>query len=121
MKVICDDQLNLWIDGELKTVAGQGVWNQVSTLSISKSTQSIGIRCRNNGGPHGILGSIQDADGNDVLVTDNSWSCSNTFEFGWERPDFVEGDDWNAASYYPHREYISDNGLLLLEMIMFHL
>ena len=98
--------MNLWIDGEETTVAGQGVWNQLSTLSIPESTRSIGVKCRNTGGPYGIAGSVQDADGNDVLVTDDSWKCSNTADAGWEGPDFEEGENWQTASYYPHRNYI---------------
>merc|ERR1740124_1129181 len=83
----------------------------MSTLNIPESTRSIGISCLNTGGPYGIMGSIQDAGGNDVLVTDDSWSCSNTADAGWEGPDFEEGDNWNAASYYAHREYVNkDNG-----------
>ena len=56
------------------------------------------------------MGSVQDEAGNDVLVTDNSWSCSNTADDGWEKADFLEGDNWNAASYYPHRNYVTNSG-----------
>ena len=110
MNVICDDQMALWVDGVQTAVEGQGVWNLMSSLNIPDTTQVIGIKCLNTGGPYGIMGSIQDAAGNDVAVTDNSWSCSNAADDGWEKADFVEGDNWNAASYYPHRVYITDNG-----------
>ncbi|XP_063695080.1 uncharacterized protein LOC134826584 isoform X2 [Bolinopsis microptera] len=110
LNVICDDQMLLWVDGVQTNVAGQGAWNQMSSLKIPDTTQVIGIKCLNTGGPYGIMGSIQDAAGNDVAVTDNSWSCSNAADDGWEKADFVEGDNWNAASYYPHRVYITNNG-----------
>ena len=56
------------------------------------------------------MGAVQDADGNDVLVTDNSWSCSNSGDDGWEKADFKEGDNWNSASYYAHRNYVTNSG-----------
>ena len=108
MKAICDDQMTLWVDGV--QTDGQGVWNQISTLEIPATTQVLGIRCVNIGGPYGIMASVQDVAGDDVLVTDDSWSCSNTADDGWEKADFVEGRNWNAASYYNHGGYITDNG-----------
>ena len=102
--------MTLWVDGEQRDVAGQGVWNQMSTLNIPSNTQVIGVKCVNTGGPYGIMGAITDSDGNEVLVTDNSWSCSNTADEGWETADFQEGDNWNSASYYPHRNYITNSG-----------
>merc|ERR1712176_503282 len=110
MKVICDDQMTLWVDGVQTDVAGQGSWNQMSTLGLKPGTRVLGIKCLNTGGPYGIMGAVTDADGNDVLVTDNSWSCSNTADDGWEKADFKEGDGWNAASYYPHRNYVTNSG-----------
>ena len=104
--------MSLWINGVQTDVAGQGVWNEMSTVGLGPAgaTNVIGIKCLNTGGPYGIMGSVEDESGNNVLVTDNSWSCSNAADDGWEKADFVEGDNWNAASYYPHRVYITDNG-----------
>ena len=108
--MLCDDQMTLWVDGEQKDVAGQGVWNQMSTISLRPATQVLGVKCVNTGGPYGIMGAITDSEGKEVLVTDNSWSCSNTADEGWETADFQEGDNWNSASYYPHRNYITNSG-----------
>ena len=114
MKVVCDDHMNLWIDGKKTPVRGQGRWHQLSTLRIPKSTRSIGIKCRNTGGPYGIAGSVQDENGKTVLVTDNSWKCSNKADAGWEKPNFKEGKNWKPASYYAHRHYVfSLNGTLI--------
>lgn len=109
-KVICDDQMTLWVDGEQTDVAGQGAWNQMSTINIPSTTRVLGVKCVNNGGPYGIMGALTDEDGNDVLVTDSSWSCSSTADEGWETADFQEGDNWNPAYYYPNRNYITNFG-----------
>ena len=62
------------------------------------------------------MGSVQDADGNDVIVTDRSWSCSNTAEDGWANPDFEEGDNWKPAVSLNHESYSSDdNSWFLLD------
>ena len=108
MKAICDDQITLWVDGV--QTDGHGVWNQMSTLDIPATTQVLGIKCFSMGGAYGIMAAVQDVTGENVLVTDDSWSCSNAADDGWEKADFVEGGNWNAASYYNHGGYITDNG-----------
>ena len=106
--------MTLWIDGEETKVDGKGVWNQLSTLDISMSTRSIAIKYQNTGGPGGIAASVQDAYGHDILVTDDTWSCSNTADSGWESPDFEQGDNWEPASYFEHWNYVDhDSGLNL--------
>ena len=110
MIATCDDEMTLWVDGVQTDADGQGVWNQISTLDIPATTQVLGIKCFSPSGPYGIIASVQDMAGDDVLVTDDSWSCSNTADDGWEKADFVEGGNWNAASYYNHGGYITDNG-----------
>ena len=104
--------MSLWINGVQTDVAGQGVWNEMSTVGLGPAgaTNVIGIKCLNTGGPYGIMGSVEDESGNNVLVTDNSWSCSNAADDGWENADFVEGENWNAASYSNHPSYVSGDG-----------
>ena len=58
---------------------------------------------------YGIVGAVQDADGNDVIVTDRSWSCSNKAEDGWADPDFEEGDNWEPAVSVTHEKYSLDD------------
>ena len=108
MKMACDDEMTLWVDGVQTDVDGQGVWYKLSTLKIPSTTQVLGIKCVNIGGGYGIMAAVEDAVGDNVLMTDNSWSCSNTADDGWEKADFVEGDNWNAASYYSNSDYIAD-------------
>ena len=109
MKVVCDDEMTLWVDGVQIEVDGQGVWYQVSNLKIHSTTQVLGIKCVNIGGGYGIMAAVEDAAGNNVLKTDDSWSCSNTTDDGWEKADFVEGHYWNAASSYAaNSSYIAD-------------
>ncbi|XP_063676881.1 coadhesin-like [Bolinopsis microptera] len=108
MKVVCDDEMTLWVDGVQIDVDGQGVYDQVSTLNIPSTTQVLGIKCVNIGGGYGIMAAVEDAAGDNVLMTDNSWSCSNTADDGWEKADFVEGDNWKYAASYSNSGYIPD-------------
>ena len=109
MKAICDDQMTLWVDGVQSGRTDN--WATLLTLEIPATTGVLGIKCVNSGGgSYGIMATIQDVAGDDVLVTDNSWSCSNAADDGWENADFVEGENWNAASYYNHPSYVSGDG-----------
>ena len=107
--------MTLWLDGELTTVENQNDWVQISTINVPVSTSSIAVKCVNHGGGFGIIGSIQDADGDTVLVTDKSWRCSMELEDGWETPDFEESKDWKAAAIHDHPNYnIHDRGLFII-------
>ena len=108
MKAICDDKMTLWVDGVQTDRTGS--WVEMSTLEIPATTRVLGIKGVNEDGPYGIMASVQDRAGDDVLITDDSWSCSNTADDGWEKEDFVEGENWNAASYYRHSSYVTNNG-----------
>ena len=105
MKMACDDEMTLWVDGVQTDVDGQGVWNKLSTLKIPSTTQVLGIKCVNIRGSYGIMAAVEDAAGDDVLVTDDSWSCSNTADHGGGNADFIQGENWNAASYYNHPSF----------------
>ena len=92
-------------------MAGQNAWDDISTLKISSNTRVLAVKCHNaHGGPHGIMGMVQDEAGNAVLVTDNSWKCSNTMDDGWLGVNFPNQSKWKAASYISHREYDTDDG-----------
>ena len=115
LKITCDNFMTLWLDGELTTVENQNDWVQISTINVPLSTRSIAVKCVNQGGGFGIIGSIQDADGDTVLVTDKSWRCSKELEDGWEKPDFEESKDWKAAAIRDHPNYnIHDRGLFFI-------
>ena len=97
--------MTLWIDGEKKDV-----WDEVSTLTITSTTQVLGVKCFNYwGGGYGIMGDVTDEAGKEILVTDDSWTCSKTAEEGWLRADFKGGDNWSPASYVTDNEYYMNN------------
>ena len=98
------------MDGEQREVDGLEVWNKVSTLKISSRTQVLGVKCVNTyaGTDYGIMADATDDAGKEIMVTDNSWNCSNTANEGWEKANFQEGNDWHPASclgkdHYYHR------------------
>ena len=97
MFITCDDQLTVFIDGAEKRAPGLKSYTALSTLSIPSSTELIAVQCANLGGGYGIIGSVQDAQGEDILATDSSWKCSSTWESGWSLPNFKKGDNWAAA------------------------
>jgi len=98
MSILCDDVLTVFVDGAERRVDGLDRWNVLSTMKIPSSTELIAVKCFNAGGGYGIVGSVQNAQGDDVLVTDNSWKCSKRWESGWTLPGFEEGENWKAAA-----------------------
>ena len=111
MKVVCDDISTIFVDGEQKEAAGTGVWNQLATLVIPASTKTIGVQCKNTGGPYGIMATVEDSTGNVFVVSDNTWKCSNQAQDGWSKSGFIEGASWKPAFYYTGQgAYNSDTG-----------
>ncbi|XP_063693329.1 uncharacterized protein LOC134825120 isoform X1 [Bolinopsis microptera] len=98
LKVMCDDTSTIYIDGEKKDVPGPNNWGQLATLKIPASTNTIGIQCHNGGGSCGITAEVTDETGQVLLVSDNSWKCSNKEEDGWTADGFTEDDSWKPAA-----------------------
>ena len=94
LKMACDDYLTVYVDG-VKRYADR-TWTVVGKLSVPATTRVVAVSCYNLGGPNGIIGEMRDGDGNQVMVTDASWRCSNVAESGWEKPNFVERCNWRA-------------------------
>ena len=115
LNILCDDELSLFVDGTEKRVPGDDkwyrAWNEVVNLNIPSTTHVIAVNCVDLGGSYGIIGSVQDARGNDIMVTDTSWRCSNVWESGWEGSDFTEGDNWNQATDNRDGTLTRKNGL----------
>ena len=73
-----------------------------STFEIPTSFQMIGIRCENLGGDYGILASVEDTEGNDFLVTDQTWRCSkNELNDDWLQNEF-DDSTWEIATEKGH-------------------
>ena len=98
MYILCDDVLSIYVDGAERRPAGLSAWDVMSTLNIPASSELIAVKCFDFGGGYGIIGSVQDAEGGDILATDSSWKCSNNLESGWNLPGFKEGNTWRAAT-----------------------
>ena len=88
LQVICDDISTIYIDGKHRPTRGTGRWNQMAQLRIPGSTRAIGIKCRNTGGPYGLMAQVKDRTGKVIFVTDNSWQCSNRPQGGWAQGGF---------------------------------
>ena len=88
LQIICDDITTIFVDGKRRTAAGTGRWNQMATVKIPASTRAIGIKCKNNGGPYGLMAQVKDSSGKVIYVTDNSWKCSNRPQRGWAAGGF---------------------------------
>ena len=98
--------MNLWIDGVEKHDGNMAIWHRVSTLVIPKNTRVIAAKCVDIGGGYGLTASVTDSNGRDVLVTDESWKCSNTAEAGWETLNFEEGANWKPANIIDNRHLL---------------
>ena len=110
-EVICDDISTIFVDGKQRNVAGTGVWNQKASLMIPGDTSVVGIQCRNTGGPYGIMAQVADETGEVIVVTDNSWKCSNQAQDGWSAGGFSEGGSWKPATVTSNQTpYLSDTG-----------
>jgi len=59
----------------------------MATVNISPNTRVIAIKCRNTGGPYGLMTELKDG-GRIISVSDASWKCSNRPHGGWEKPGF---------------------------------
>ena len=106
--------MDLWIDGEKISDPNLVKWNKVSTLVIPSSTRIIATTCFSAGivfgGGYGLTASVTDSDGEDVLVTDESWKCSSSDEEGWQKFTFKEGDNWKPASSHDNKGLMGATG-----------
>ena len=108
LKINCDNKMNLWIDGVEKHDGNMAKWNRVSTLVIPKTTRVIAVKCVDEGWGFGLIASATDSNGRDVLVTDESWKCSNTAEAGWETLSFKESANWQPANIINNKHLLGD-------------
>ena len=106
---MCDDISTIFVDGEQQTVSGTGVWNQIATLNIPTKTQTIGVQCRNTGGPYGLMAQVTEESGEVITVTDESWQCSNMAEDGWSTRQF-RGSWTRAVITYQQLDFQREEG-----------
>ena len=73
-----------------------------STFEIPTSFQMIGIRCTDVWGDYGILASVEDTEGNYILVTDQTWRCSkDELNDDWLHNEF-DDSTWEIATEKGH-------------------
>ena len=98
LQALCDDKMTLYVDGKQMTDFNDGEWNLLTSHSIPDYVDVIAIRGVNTIGDRGCAVSVQDKDGNVLMVTDSSWKCSQTETPGWQTAEFTEGDSWINAN-----------------------
>ena len=108
LTVMCDDDTTVYVDGVEKYT--DKLVQSVATLTVPSSTSVIAVKCHNRGGHYWIVAHMKDADGNNVMVSDKSWRCSGVMESGWEKPGFVEGDNWKQPISVSGTSYIWSSG-----------
>jgi hypothetical protein len=116
LEITCDDELEIFVDGKEKNPSGAKVFNMTSTISIPKSTITLAIKCKNYGGPYGIVGHAQEEFGKIAFITDDTWRCTAKLEEGWQSTSFNESDDWEAAESVakpPHGPYSTRTGMTI--------
>ena len=77
LKVLCDDEKTVYVDGVKMDISRSQGWSKMATLRISPWTRVIGIKCFNAKGGHGIKVQVEDEAGNILLTSDNRWKWSN--------------------------------------------
>ena len=94
VKVYCDDQATVCIDGMLCDTEGREEWDE----TVSDDIKLLAVKCFDSGGFGGFLASVG-YDGN-VLVSDGHWKCSDQLtadeEDEWYKLDF-DDSHWNNA------------------------
>jgi len=98
LRATCDNKMTVYVDGVEQEVDGLSNWRKESQIPLPSDFKVLAIKCEDVGGKVGVLASAHNEAGEDVLVTDGSWSCSKEEEEGWTEPGFRESsDNWEAG------------------------
>jgi len=99
LRATCDNRMTVYVDGVEHQVAGQNDWRKESQIVLPSNFFVLAIKCVDAGWRVGILASLQNEIGEDVMVTDSSWSCSQEEQEGWTEPGFSEDSEaWEAGA-----------------------
>ena len=91
LRATCDNVMTVFVDGVEQKAEGLDNWRQESQIPVPSNFKVIGIQCVDHGVIPGILASLHDENGDKVLVTDESWTCSQEGNEGWAEPGFDSG------------------------------
>ena len=88
--------MEMFADGQ--SLGTDSNWTKPTTYLVPGNTRVLSVAGKNNGGPHGILGSTSNG-----KVTNETWKCSGVLYPGWNSPNF---DDQS----WPLAKVIANNG-----------
>ena len=95
VNITCDRNLYLYVDGKyLGGDVADAKKKHYLTNEIMPHSHVVAIRCTASTPPWqgGILGSFENG-----LVTDTSWRCTTSAEYGWNMRSYRD-DDWPMAT-----------------------
>ena len=69
-------------------------WWNMTSVEIPLLFSVIGIQCHNTGGIGGLIASIENSSGETINESDNTWTCSSSYENRWQMEDFDQ--DWST-------------------------
>ena len=99
LRATCDNAMTVYVDGREMVTSGMDNWTEESTISIPSDFKVLGIKCVDRGVIPGILASVHKQNGDEVIVTDESWRCSLGESEGWTEAGFIEKDGaWEDGS-----------------------
>lgn len=100
LSVCVDDFLRLYIDGiEITDLPNADIFNLPDVVDLPCTTRLIAIHGRNGDSVTDAL--IVASTGDDYVLTNSTWKCSNVSQFGWEEVDFDDAA-WVPAIEYGH-------------------
>ena len=98
LRATCDNMMTVFVDGVEQKAEGLTQWHKESKIPVPSNFKVIGIKCVDVGVIPGILASVHDGAGDDILVTDESWTCTQEAEKGWAEPGFAsESVEWEEG------------------------
>ncbi|XP_063684207.1 uncharacterized protein LOC134818505 [Bolinopsis microptera] len=92
--------MTMYIDGaQQQPSSGENSdWREEKIFKISDSFKTIAIHCYDRYSEEGILASVEEEGGEEILVTDSTWRCSSVEQEGWTKAGFQEDVDvWKPA------------------------
>ena len=99
LRLSCDNIATVFLDGErMGGLTNLNNWGLVTKVEIPLSFSVIGIQCFNSDsliGIGGLIASIENSSGETIMESDNTWTCSLSYEEDWQKEDFDQ--DWSTS------------------------
>ena len=94
----CDNVIWVWVNGAYVDLDwwSRSNWDVVSTFPVARCSRLLAIQCEDTALIGGIM--VSDDAG---MITDDSWRCSTTWQYGWHQLDFIENPAiWGVPLVY---------------------